>query len=106
LTWKSLLAQAEDGSWPASEAEVELALHTLEELLRDRSVPLPPAVVVDVGQIEGQGWAVVEANAAWGSGLYGCDPIAVLDVLRRASVKRNAVSEEDRPWVIDRGGAA
>jgi hypothetical protein len=30
--------------------------------------------------------AIVEQNAAWGSGLYGCDPIRVLEVLRYASV--------------------
>lgn len=45
----------------------------------------PRAVVIDVGQIEGFGWAVVEANAAWGSGIYGCDPDVVLDVIRHAT---------------------
>jgi len=37
-----------------------------------------------VGHIKDRGWAVVEANAAWGSGLYGCDPVKVLEVLRCA----------------------
>jgi hypothetical protein len=53
-------------------------------LLADARVDLPTATVVDVGLIRGRGWAVVEQNAAWGSGLYGCDPIEVLKVLRHA----------------------
>jgi hypothetical protein len=40
---------------------------------------------VDVGLIEDQGWAVVEQNAAWGAGIYGCNADAVLDVLYAAS---------------------
>lgn len=54
-------------------------------LLRDDEVVLPRAVVLDVGEIEGRGWAVVEANAAWGAGIYGCEPGAVLDVLAEAA---------------------
>jgi hypothetical protein len=41
-------------------------------------------VVVDVGVIPGRGWAAVELNACWASGVYGCDPAAVLGVLRQA----------------------
>ena len=33
------------------------------------------------------GAAVVEANAASGAGIYGCDPRGVLEVLRVATVK-------------------
>ncbi|MFI7502775.1 ATP-grasp domain-containing protein [Streptomyces sp. NPDC049687] len=46
---------------------------------------LPSAVVVDVGLIDGSGWAVVEANAAWASGHYACDADAALDVVLRAA---------------------
>jgi hypothetical protein len=49
---------------------------------------LPPACVVDVGLIRGRGWAVVEANPCWASGLYGCDPREALHTVRRASVPR------------------
>jgi hypothetical protein len=45
----------------------------------------PRAIVIDVGIIDGRGWAVVEANGAWGAGIYGCEPDAVLDVIRRAT---------------------
>jgi hypothetical protein len=48
----------------------------------DRTVDLPRAVVLDVGRVRERGWAVVEANPALASGIYGCDPAAVLEVLR------------------------
>jgi len=57
-----------------------------ESVLAEAAPYTPKAVVIDVGEIVGQGLAVVEANAAWGSGIYGCDPDAVLDVLRKAVV--------------------
>jgi hypothetical protein len=56
----------------------------MERLLADQRVDLSCACVLDVGTIRGRGWAVVEQNAAWGSGLYGCDPTEVLEVLRHA----------------------
>jgi hypothetical protein len=64
----------------------------------DKDVALPPAVVLDVGLIAGRGWAVVEPNAAWGSGVYGCDPAAVLPVLRRASIPRDGLTDADARW--------
>lgn len=57
----------------------------VEALLGDDRVDLPVATVMDIGLIEGRGWAAVEQNAAWGAGIYGCDPDAVLDVLHAAS---------------------
>lgn len=42
------------------------------------------AVVIDTGYIEGRGWAVVEANPAWASGLYLCDAARVLEVIKAA----------------------
>lgn len=38
--------------------------------------------VIDVGLIRDNGWAVIESNQAWASGIYGCDPCGVLDVLK------------------------
>ncbi len=93
------LAQADDGSWPVSRSEREEALAYVATLLADGNVHLPAAVVVDVGRIAGRGWAVVEANAAWGSGIYGCDPAQVLPVLARASTQHDAISREDRDWI-------
>lgn len=41
-------------------------------------MPVPRAVVIDVGFIDGRGWAVIEFNAAWGAGLNGCNAEKVL----------------------------
>lgn len=50
-----------------------------------QSMSLPRAVVVDVGLIDGCGWAVVEFNAAWGAGLNGCEAEKVLPAIVAAS---------------------
>lgn len=71
----------------ASSDELDAARTLAERVVDVAPKGLPKAVVVDVGRISGAGWAVVEANAAWGSGIYGCDPDAVLDVVRRATLR-------------------
>lgn len=76
--------QREQG-YRASEAERAEAAGFVRELLADPAVPLGRTAVLDVGVIEGRGWAVVEQNAAWGAGIYGCDPTEVLAVLRHAA---------------------
>jgi hypothetical protein len=64
-------------------AEAEAFVRTV---LVDSRVDLPRTAVLDVGVISGRGWAVVEQNSAWGAGIYGCDPVRVLGVLRHAAV--------------------
>jgi hypothetical protein len=98
------IARGEDGAWRALHGEEEEATALLEELLLDVGTPIPPAAVVDVGRIRGRGWAVVEANPAWGAGICACDPARVLPVLRRACVARDKLSAEDAAWVVARGG--
>ncbi len=46
----------------------------------------PAAVVIDVGRLNTGEWAVVEANPASSSGIYGADPEAVLTVVERATI--------------------
>jgi hypothetical protein len=58
----------------------------VQTILADSRIDLPRSAVLDVGVIRGRGWAVVEQNAAWGSGLYGCNPIEVLEVLRHTAL--------------------
>ena len=70
----------------ATEPELAAAEAFLNRLLADERIELPRAAVVDVGIIAERGWAVVEQNAAWGAGIYGCDPVQVLEVLRYVSV--------------------
>ncbi|MFI6446936.1 ATP-grasp domain-containing protein [Kitasatospora sp. NPDC050543] len=66
---------------------------------------LPSAVVVDVGLLDGDGagggpgaWCVVEANMAWASGGYGCDPDRVLDVVLRAAGPLADLAPADEPF--------
>jgi hypothetical protein len=68
------------------------------QLLADSRVGLPPACVVDVGRIAGRGWAVIEANSVWGAGIYGCDPVAVLEALSLAVMPRAELTPEDAAW--------
>ncbi len=84
----------------AAPAEIVEARRFTETLLAE--VSLPPAVVLDVGEIAGGGWAVVEANPAWASALYGCEAAHVLPVLRRACVPKAQLSPEDASWVVPR----
>lgn len=72
--------QRDSGFRHSPEEERELTTF-MEVFLGDVQVPLPRGAVVDCGILEGKGWAVVEQNAAWGSGIYGCDPVEVLQVL-------------------------
>ena len=76
-----------DADFVSTPTEDEQVKAFLSELLADSRVDLPRATVVDVGFIQGQGWACVEQNAAWGAGIYGCEPSAVLEVIRHAGVK-------------------
>lgn len=85
------------GDWPLDEAEEAAARACLQRVIE--AVALPPVVVIDVGEIVGRGWAVVEANAAWASGLCGVDPMAVLPLLRRSCVPRATVAPADLRWV-------
>lgn len=99
---RGALAQVEDGSWPASEEELAQARAFAAEVLAAGDLTLPPGVVLDVGTIEGRGWAVVEANAAWGSGIYGCDPALALEAVARACVAPSALTPDDRRWIVAR----
>ena len=89
------LALSREGVWEAPDGDVREAKRYAEEVLAE--VPVPPATVLDVGRIRGRGGAVVEANAAWGAGLYGCDPEEVLKVLARSC----RTTAADRDWVAD-----
>ena len=70
--------------YAATDEELTEAEQFIRTILADSRVDLPRATVLDVGVITGRGWAVIEQNSAWGSGIYGCDPEEVLEVLRHA----------------------
>lgn len=74
--------QQADGSWYATEREYRQAAEFCREVISNSQVKLADAVVVDVGKIQDKGWAVIEANSVYSSGLYGCDPTVVLKVIK------------------------
>jgi hypothetical protein len=83
------LARTAVGAWRAPDAEVLAARAFIRDILAS-DVELPDAVVVDIGEIRDRGWAVVELNAPWGSGIYGCDPVGVLSVLELATLRNGS----------------
>ncbi|MEV0434384.1 ATP-grasp domain-containing protein [Nocardia sp. NPDC050413] len=89
-------ARAENGSWPAAPSEMTAVLAFIEKLTAE--VPVPPSIVIDVGLIEGRDWAIVEANCAFGAGVYGCDPHKVLEVLERGCVPTVELTASDALW--------
>lgn len=96
------LAENDSGEWPAPDSEMAAARDFVGQLLADEHVVLPPAIVIDIGKIEGKGWAVVEANPAWGSGIYGCNPDAVLNALAKSCMRRADLPAEYQRWLINR----
>lgn len=63
---------------PFSEAAKAFALDAIKELKDNQ----PPAYTLDVGRNEKTGdWLIIEANPAWSSGIYGCNPAGVVDAL-------------------------
>jgi hypothetical protein len=91
-----------DGEWLASDSEIAEASAFCETLLQDNTIAMPPAFVLDIGQIVGRGWAVIETNPVWASGIYGCNAARILPILQRACIRADTISDEDRRWQINR----
>lgn len=69
-----------EGAAPADEAAAFVA-----DFVRDHAALLPRTLVVDAGRLPGGEWALVEANAAWGAGLNGCDARAAAACIAHAT---------------------
>jgi hypothetical protein len=88
----------------ASEGRLNLAPVTADalafaaDLLTAQAQTLPSAIVIDVGTIGGR-WAVIEANAAWASGIYLAPPDEVVDVCLRAARPIDDVPGCDQPFI-------
>lgn len=81
-----------DTDFTHSLAEEREVREFISIILADVQIELPKSTVIDIGIIKGKGWAVIEQNSAWGAGIYGCDPIAVLEVLRHAAISNELPS--------------
>jgi ATP-grasp domain, R2K clade family 2 len=98
--WRNgVLAQSPDGDWPFEGDEEADAQDFMSTLLAEPALQLPPACVLDIGIIEDNGWAIIEANPCWGAGMYGCSPTAVLTTIRRAICPQNKVAVADVRWI-------
>ncbi|MFH8385969.1 ATP-grasp domain-containing protein [Kitasatospora sp. NPDC018058] len=83
---------------PLGREQAEVLAFTRDVLAASVShAPLPSAVVVDVGRTD-EGWAVVEANAAWAGGGYAAEPDDVLDVVLRSAGPAAQLPATDRPF--------
>lgn len=80
-----------------TEEESERALEMAQRVLAE--VEVPPGVVLDVGCLGDGTMAVVEANPAWGSGVYGCETAEVLPVLAACVCDAASVPPELKRWV-------
>lgn len=77
---------------------VEQAVAFIKPYLK--SLELPSSVVVDVGNIEGRGWAFIEANQTYASGVYyQASPLAILPALLRSSGPRALVRDSDKRFL-------
>lgn len=81
-------------------SELSEALGFANQIMNNASIEFPPSGVLDVGYIEGRGWAVVEANPAWGSGIYGCDPHQVLKTIARGCKPIIELKPEEHRWIV------
>jgi hypothetical protein len=85
---KNQIAQDDDGNWITETPEVTEAIQFANAALADPCIKPPHAFVLDVGLTQDRGWAVIEANAAFSSGIYGCDPVQALEVIRHSVRKK------------------
>lgn len=87
-TWSTYIYNGEielkDSIEKSEETEM---LNFLNEFLTDKTIDLPKAVVIDVGYIPEKGWALIEANPVWSSGVYACNPKKVIDTIVKSCEK-------------------
>jgi hypothetical protein len=63
-------------------SHMQAAQEFAEYVLLSDPTNMPSAFTLDVGlDVATNKWLVIEANRAWSSGLYGCDPTAASDVI-------------------------
>lgn len=72
---------------PLSKIEKKDLFEFFKDFIQQYSETLPKAIVLDFGIIRRKGWALIEANPAWCSGLYDCDAEKALEVIVESCVK-------------------
>ena len=88
-TWSTYVyndqIQLKDQMLPKEEKSM---LKFTNDFLSDASIKIPDAVVIDVGFIPEKGWALIEANPVWSSGVYACNPKKVIETIVRSCKKQ------------------
>jgi hypothetical protein len=88
LTWSNYIFHehvADPKYWNVIDSNDEaLPYEFVQDLLFDLEDVETVASVIDVGRIPGKGLAIIETNPAWASGIYGCDPMRMLKVIKSA----------------------
>lgn len=70
-----------------SETEQKDLFEFFNSFIQQYARTLPKAIVLDFGIIKEKGWALIEANPAWCSGLYACDAEKALEVVVESCIK-------------------
>ncbi|KFF26824.1 ATP-grasp domain-containing protein [Chryseobacterium vrystaatense] len=73
---------------PLSEEEQNGMFSFFDSFMKQNASTLPESIVLDFGIIKEKGWALIEANPAWCSGLYACDAEKALEVIVGSCVKK------------------
>lgn len=94
----SFYSHHSDKSQEENAAEAFAWLNPLLESSSD--LDLPSSVVLDIGYIEERGWAFVEANQLYASGIYvDVNPVKLFEPILRASGPMNLVSAADLKYL-------
>jgi hypothetical protein len=68
--------------------ELNEARNFINRFIKCNKSLIPNSLVLDVGLINNRGWSVIEANAAWGAGLNGCDAAKAVWSIANASKRK------------------
>lgn len=75
--WRGEVNKVSNWYW-----RIEPAVKFVNKMLKDSEVSCAPGNVIDVGVFKDDSIAVIESNPAYASGLYGCERVGALDVVR------------------------
>lgn len=95
------IAKDHQGNWLNEPELFSQARKFCTAFIQDKQIAIPPTCVIDVGVIEGRGWAVIEANPTYASGIYNCDPAGVLQAVNRACVPEDEHNQWTAQYEID-----
>ena len=82
---RSWLLDAEVLSLACYEGDVDVTIARELAAAIGRDPAMTSPCVVDLGLTDDRGWLTIEANAAWGAGLNGCDPVAAARCIAMAT---------------------